>query len=487
MIKQVIEEPKQVMHKKMYIGGGLVDGQATLDIINPATEDRVATVAAAGLDDVETALQAAKAAAPAWAATPVAERQRWMLKLRDAVIANEDMLRDCIHQEMGKPWGGTQEDFDLLERSLKFYAEEIQRVHDETLRDLEGTHDHRIVYEPAGVAVAYLAWNFPLLNLAYKIAPAMAAGCPIVIRPSAATPVSAYAVGELCHQIGLPAGVVNILTTDGYGPSDALAASTIPNVITLIGSTNTGKHLMKTAATSIKKFSMELGGNAPVLVFNDADLDRAADIVTAVKFNNAGQICVTPNRVFVERGVYDAFRDKVVARAKAAKVGFDRNADILTGPMIDGRAWKRVKGLIDDAVAKGATVLAGGDRPAGLEKGHFLAPTVLDGVTAEMQIYQNEIFGPVVSLIPFDDRDTILDRANEGDEGGLASYIFTADLALAEQMAQGLRYGEVQVNGVKYDIYLPHGGIGQSGIGHDCSRLALNDYLVVKRISRALV
>ncbi|WP_303471507.1 MULTISPECIES: aldehyde dehydrogenase family protein [unclassified Marinovum] len=475
------------MHKKMYIGGGLVDGQATLDIINPATEDRVATVAAAGLDDVETALQAAKAAAPAWAATPVAERQRWMLKLRDAVIANEDMLRDCIHQEMGKPWGGTQEDFDLLERSLKFYAEEIQRVHDETLRDLEGTHDHRIVYEPAGVAVAYLAWNFPLLNLAYKIAPAMAAGCPIVIRPSAATPVSAYAVGELCHQIGLPAGVVNILTTDGYGPSDALAASTIPNVITLIGSTNTGKHLMKTAATSIKKFSMELGGNAPVLVFNDADLDRAADIVTAVKFNNAGQICVTPNRVFVERGVYDAFRDKVVARAKAAKVGFDRNADILTGPMIDGRAWKRVKGLIDDAVAKGATVLAGGDRPAGLEKGHFLAPTVLDGVTAEMQIYQNEIFGPVVSLIPFDDRDTILDRANEGDEGGLASYIFTADLALAEQMAHGLRYGEVQVNGVKYDIYLPHGGIGQSGIGHDCSRLALNDYLVVKRISRALV
>lgn len=475
------------MHKKMYIGGGLVDGQGTLDIINPATEDRVATVAAAGLDDVETALQAAKAAAPAWAATPVAERQRWMLKLRDAVIANEDMLRDCIHQEMGKPWGGTQEDFDLLERSLKFYAEEIQRVHDETLRDLEGTHDHRIVYEPAGVAVAYLAWNFPLLNLAYKIAPAMAAGCPIVIRPSAATPVSAYAVGELCHQIGLPAGVVNILTTDGYGPSDALAVSTIPNVITLIGSTNTGKHLMKTAATSIKKFSMELGGNAPVLVFNDADLNRAADIVTAVKFNNAGQICVTPNRVFVERDVYDAFRDKVVARAKAAKVGFDRNADILTGPMIDGRAWKRVKGLIDDAVAKGATVLAGGDRPAGLEKGHFLAPTVLDGVTAEMQIYQNEIFGPVVSLIPFDDRDTILDRANEGDEGGLASYIFTADLALAEQMAHGLRYGEVQVNGVKYDIYLPHGGIGQSGIGHDCSRLALNDYLVVKRISRALV
>ena len=476
-----------VRHKKMYIGGELVEGQARLDVVNPATEDCVATVAAAGLDDVDKALKAARAAAPGWAATPVAERQRWMLKLRDAVIANQEMLRECIHQEMGKPWGGTQEDFDLLERSLKFYAEEIQRVHDETLRDLDGTHDHRIVYEPVGVAVAYLAWNFPLLNLAYKIAPAMAAGCPVIIRPSAATPVSAYAVGELCQEIGLPAGVVNILTTDGYGPSDALAASTIPNLITLIGSTNTGRHLMKVGATSIKKFSMELGGNAPVLIYRDADLDLAAEIVTTVKFNNAGQICVTPNRVFVEREVHDAFRDKVVARARAAKVGFDREADILTGPMIDRRAWARVKGLIDEAVEKGATLLAGGDRPEGLETGHFLAPTVLDQVTPEMRIYQDEIFGPVVSLIPFDDREAVLDRANDGEEGGLASYIFTADLALAEAVAKRLRYGEVQINGVKYDIYLPHGGIGQSGIGHDCSRLALNDYLVVKRISRGLI
>ncbi len=471
---------------RMYIEGGLTTGQGTVEVINPASNECIATVAAAGMNDVERALRAAKAAAPGWAATPVAERQNWMLKLRNAVIEHEDWLRTCIHYEMGKPWGGTQEDFDLLERSLKFYAEEIQRVHDETLRDPDRTHEHRLVYEPVGVAVAYLAWNFPLLNLAYKIGPAMAAGCPVIIRPSAATPVSAYAVGELCQRIGLPAGVVNILTTDGYGPSDALAASTIPNLITLIGSTSTGKHLVTVAATSIKKYSMELGGNAPVLVYRDADLDLAADIVTSVKFNNAGQICVSPNRVFVERDVYDDFREKVVQRARDAKVGFDRDADMLTGPMIDGRAWTRVKGLIDDAVAKGAALLTGGDRPEGLSQGHFMAPTVLDGVTPDMQIYQDEIFGPVVSLIPFDDRDTVLDRANDGEEGGLASYVFTADLALAERVARRLRYGEVQINGVKYDIYLPHGGIGQSGIGHDCSRLALNDYLVVKRISRGL-
>ncbi|MFY0682634.1 MAG: aldehyde dehydrogenase family protein [Thalassovita sp.] len=473
-------------NKKMYIGGALVDGQATIDVTNPATETHVGSVAAAGYDDVEKALQAAKAAAPVWAATSVAERQAWMMKLRDAVLANEEELRSYVHHEMGKPWGGTQEDFDLLERSLKFYAEEIARVHDDTVRDRDGDYDHRMIYEPIGVSVAYLAWNFPLLNLAYKIGPAMAAGSPIIIRPSAATPISAYAVGELCHQIGLPAGVVNILTTDGFGPSDALAASPIPNMITLIGSANTAKHLMKVGATSIKRYSMELGGNAPVLVYKDADLDLAADIVTAVKYNSAGQICVTPNRIFVEAEVHDAFRAKVVERAKAAKVGFDKTADILTGPMIDGRAWTRVKALIDDAVDKGADLLAGGDRPAGLDVGHFMAPTVLDNVTDAMDIYENEIFGPVVSLIPFDDRDTLLERANEGDEGGLSSYIFTRDLALAEKMARGLRYGEIHINGVKYDIYLPHGGIGQSGIGHDCSRLALNDYLVVKRLTRAL-
>ncbi len=471
--------------KKMYIGGRLVDGEGSVEVVNPATEQVVGTVAAAGMGDVQTALEAARDALPTWSRTPIAERQAWMHKLREAVLSNEDILRDCIHQEMAKPWGGTQEDFDLLERALAFYAEEIARVRDEILLDRAGTHQHRLVHEPIGVAVAYLAWNFPLLNLAYKIAPAMAAGCPIIIRPSAATPISAYAVGELCAEIGLPAGVVNILTTDGYAPSDALAASTIPNLVTLIGSTATGRHLMQTGATSIKRYSMELGGNAPVLVFKDADLELAADIVTMIKFNNAGQICVAPNRVFVEAEVAEAFADKVVARAKAATVGFDRYADVLTGPLIDGRAWRRVKGLVDDAVAKGADLLAGGDRPEGLETGHFLAPTVLNNVTPDMDVYRHEIFGPVVGLIPFTDREVVLARANDGEDGGLASYVFTADLALAERVAAGLRYGEVQVNGVKYDIDLPHGGIGQSGIGHDCSRLALDDYLVVKRISRA--
>lgn len=472
--------------KKMYIAGELTDGQGTVDVVNPATDERVATVPTAGMADADRALEAARDAFSVWSCTSIAERQAWMLKLRQAVIDNEGHLRECIHYEMGKPWASTQEDVDSLKNSLQFYAEEIARIHDTSLADRAGTHAHRLVHEPVGVALAFLAWNFPLLNLAFKIGPAMAAGCPIIIRPSEATPISAYAVGELCQQIGLPAGVVQILSTDGYDVADHLSASPIPSLITLIGSTRTGKHIMRTGASTIKRYSMELGGNAPVLIFEDADLDLAADIVCSVKFSNAGQICVSPNRVFVHRAVLEEFTRKAVERAQSAGVGWDKDADILTGPVIDGRAWNRLKTLIDDAVSDGAIVLAGGDRPHGLQKGHFMAPTVLTNVTETMAVYQQENFGPIVSIVPFDDSTDLNRMANDGDEGGLTAYVFTRDLARAERWASSLRYGEVQINGVKYDIDLPHGGIGQSGIGHDCSYLALNDYLIVKRITRAL-
>lgn len=471
---------------QMYINGELSDGTAMREVFNPATETLVATVAVATAEDAEQALQAAKTAVPAWAATPIAERQGWMRRLRDEVIAHEDWLRTCVHHEMGKPWAQTEEDWDRLVASLDFYAEEIARLHDYGLADRAGTHSHRMVYEPSGVAVAFLAWNFPLLNLAFKIGPAMAAGCPIIIRPSEATPISAYAVGALCAKIGLPKGVVQILATESYAVADDLSASTIPQVITLIGSTRTGQHIMRTGATSIKRYSMELGGNAPVLVFEDADLDLAADIVTGVKFSNAGQICVSPNRVFVADAVRGAFTQKVVDRAKAARVGFDKNADITTGPVIDRKAWVRLKGLIDDAVSEGATLLVGGDRPEGLNTGHYLAPTVLTDVRETMNVYREETFGPIVSIVPFDSEADLLRRANDCEEGGLTAYIFTRNLARAEHYAAHLRYGEIQINGVKYDIDLPHGGIGQSGIGHDCSALALHDYLVQKRITRAL-
>lgn len=477
---------KQRFADRMLIAGELTHGQSTIDVTNPATGDHVSRVAAAGFQDVDRALHAARDAFPGWSQTSIAERQDWMRKLRQAVIENEEHLRDCLHFEMGKPWANTAEDLDSLKDSLAFYAEEIARVHDTALADRAGTHSHLLVHEPVGVAVAFLAWNFPLLNLAFKIGPAMAAGCPIIIRPSEQTPISAYAVAALCHQIGLPPGVVQVLCTDGYDVADRLTASEIPALITLIGSTKTGRHLMRTGASTIKRYSMELGGNAPVLVFPDADLDQAVDVICGVKFNNAGQICVSPNRVFVHRDILAPLTEKAVAFAKRTAVGWDKHADILTGPVIDARAWDRLKRLIDDAELDGATILAGGTRPAHCPQGHFLAPTVLAGVTEDMDVYQQETFGPIVSIIPFDDETDLERMANDCDDGGLTAYIFTRDLTLAEAWARKLRYGEIQINGVKYDIDLPHGGIGQSGIGHDCSALALQDYFVIKRITRAL-
>lgn len=243
---------------KMYIAGELVDGETSVDVVNPATGQHVATVAAAGIKEADAALQAAQAALPGWSRTSIAERQQWMRKLRDAVIDNEEALRDCMHYEMGKSWANTQEDYDSLVNALDFFAEEIARLHDTILVDRDGTHQHRLVHESRGVALAFLAWNFPLLNLSFKIAPAMASGCPIIIRPSELTPISAYLVGELCHQIGLPAGVVQILTSKTYDVADHLSASPVPSMITLIGSAKTGAHIMRTGSTSIKHYSMEL-------------------------------------------------------------------------------------------------------------------------------------------------------------------------------------------------------------------------------------
>ena len=469
--------------KKMLVGGRLLKGARRFEVISPATEKPVGTVAWAGADDARAALAAADNAFADWGGAPIAERAKWMHDLRDAVADNEEHLRECVHLEMGKTWEETQEDFDSLKNSLAFYAEEISRMRPESLADRDGTHSHLLTHEPVGVAAAFLAWNFPLLNLAFKIGPAMAAGCPLVVKPSFKSPLSAYAVGELCAQVGVPAGAVNIICGDDAEVGDALSSSTIPALLTLIGSARTARRIMEKGATSVKRHSMELGGNAPVLVFADADLDLAADIVCAVKFGVAGQICVTPNRVFVEKSVAKKFREKVVARAEKKKPGVGRGANM--GPLIDRAAWERVDGLVRDAKKSGAKVLTGGGRPKGVKTGHFYAPTVVDGVTERMRIYREEIFGPVVGLINFSDEASVLRAAND-TEAGLTAYVFTADIGKAERCARKLRFGEIQINGVKYAIDLPHGGVKQSGVGCDCSHLALRDYLAPKRITRAL-
>ena len=351
-----------------------------------------------------------------------------------------------------------------------------------TAPDYENTHTHKLISQPAGVVVAYLAWNFPLLNVAFKLGPALAAGCSIVLKPSEVSPLSAYILGEILNEINFPSGVVNILTGKPDEVAVTLSQSKIPSVVTMIGSTATGKKVIADSASSIKKLSMELGGNAPFIVFDDADLVNAIDLAVAIKYGNSGQICVAANRFFIHENIYDEFVKGFKQKVTELSLGFGLEQSPDMGPLISKNAQSRMTHFVNDAVAKGATLLFGGSVPKSFEGGYWFSPTILVDVTTEMAVFKEEIFGPIAPIMKFNSDEEVLKLANS-TEYGLASYIFTSNANRIQFFSEQLEFGEVQINGIKYAIYLPHGGIKNSGIGHDCSHLALNDYLVQKRIS----
>jgi succinate-semialdehyde dehydrogenase/glutarate-semialdehyde dehydrogenase len=471
---------------ELYIDGQLIEAQEHHSVTSPATGLTVGVVTWATESHARAALEAADRALSSWAAAPAAERAEWMCALAAAVSADEERLRTLVHLETGKPWPETAEDHASLVDSLHYYAREIVQLEAPVLTDAQGGHRHRLEYGAVGVVGAFLAWNFPLLNLGFKLGPAMAAGCPIIVKPSPKAPLSAYAVGDLCARVGLPPGVVNILCGPDDVVGDAISSSPIPAMLTVIGSTETGRRVMRMGASSIKRYSMELGGNAPAIVFQDADLEEAARVIAGLKFTNAGQTCVAPNRVYVHREVAADFLTLVARRAASTTAGFGSRESVEMGPLIDRAAQKRVLALIGEAVAQGADVLVGGDIPPSADtRGAFVSPTVVTGVRAGMRLHDEEVFGPVVSVAEFDDEHDIIVRAND-TSSGLAAYVFTRDPRRAEHVSRALEFGEVHVNGVKHAIDLPHLGIKQSGLGCDCSTLALHDYLSVKRVTEAV-
>jgi len=451
-------------------------------VICPGNDETVAEIAWATKEDALLALNSAKEGFKKWSAMPISERVRWMMKFREVVIENEVLLREAISYEMGKTYEGAEEDYITVVNALQWYSEEIKRRRDEMIPDEDGNFDHIMVSQPAGVAVAFLAWNFPLLNVGYKVGPALAAGCSIIIRPSTSSPLSAYIIGELLHKIDFPKGVINILAGPTKEVAETLSSSTIPSVIALIGSSVTGKKIIASSATSIKKLSMELGGNAPVLVFEDADIHKAVSDEAVLKTGNSGQICVTPNRIFVHKKVFASFESQLKEKFEKVKLGIGRENKPDMGPMIDKEARDRVLGMIKDDVSNGAVLVTGGKIPAGMEKGAYLEPTILKNITPQHRCYREEIFGPVAALIEFEDEKDVLVLAND-TEYGLASYVYTQDVTRIKLIGKTLNFGSIHFNGFKYAIYLPHGGLKESGIGHDCSHLALDDYLVKKRIS----
>lgn len=474
-------------YHQLYIDGELVDAESKkrTEVVCPATGEVIAEVAQAGADDAQKALLSAQRGFAHWSSLSLAERTDWMQKLRKEVLDKENLLRSAIIHEMGKTYEGSWEDIEALVNGLEWYPAAMKNLRDEQIPDYKNTHRHKMIRQPAGVAVAYLAWNFPLLNVGFKLGPALAAGCSIIIKPSILSPLSAYILGEILHEIKFPAGVVNILSGPSSEVATTLSKSKIPSLITMIGSTATGQQVIADSTTSIKRLSMELGGNAPFIVFEDANFEKALDLAIALKFGNCGQICVAANRFFIHKNIYAKFVHTFVKRTEKLILGFGVEEKPDMGPLVTRYDRDRMFELINDAVSQGAKLETGGEVPQGKENGNWIEPAVLTNVSPKMRVFREEIFGPIAPFMSFETDDEVLEMAND-TEYGLASYIFTNKHDRIIRFTEELEFGEVQINGAKYSIYLPHGGIKNSGIGHDCSHLALDDYLIKKRVTTTI-
>jgi succinate-semialdehyde dehydrogenase/glutarate-semialdehyde dehydrogenase len=466
-----------------YINGNMVDGNGPeLTIKNPATEETVGLFNGCGGSQVEEALQAAKAAFPGWSSLSLGERSEWMLKLADALLKEREHVLDLLIAETGKPLPNAEYDFGMLIDCLRYFSEEAKHVEGAIIPDLHNAFHNFIIRQPLGVVAGYLAWNFPLLNLGYKLGPALASGCTCVLKPSGLTPLASLYVGEIASEIGFPAGVFNIIAGDGRSIGAIMNASPIPRMLTLIGSTQAGSEIIRQSGDTIKRFSLELGGNAPAIVMEDADVEAAAKSIVDIKFSNAGQICVSPNRIFVHEKVVESFVHHAVSFASKVMLGAGREPEAQMGPLINNQARERMKELLKDAVRQGATIVLGGKEPVDKQKGYYFLPTVLTGVTEEMRVYQEEVFGPILAISTFTDKDEVVRRANNTSYG-LAAYLFATNVNDILSISGSLESGTVCVNDPFYAVNLPHGGIKNSGVGKDCSAYSLEEYYYLKRIS----
>lgn len=472
---------------KQYINGQLVDGKGgKLDVIDPANGSVYETLNAATGAQAEEALKAAKAAFSTWSWAPLDERVNWLRKYTNAIIEEKEHIVELLSHETGKPYAEACFDFDWGISSLTFFAEEIRRVTGTTYTDYgnqRGGYYHLVDRRPLGVVVGHLAWNYPMGNAALKIGPTIASGCCCVLKPSSQTPLATLYLGEIMHKIGLPAGVVNIVAGPSGELGDALNSSRIPKMITLIGSSATGRQVMAQGATSVKTYSLELGGNAPAIIMEDGDVDLAVRSAVGSQVSNSGQTCIGYNRIYVHESLYDEFCKKVQESLKKVTLGAWKDpGEMVMGPMINKNERDRVLGLIEDAKANGAKILCGGDIPAGFEDGAYLSPTLVADVKEDMRISREEIFGPVIAVRSYSDFEDVLQKAND-TEAGLTSYLYGHDARAIARAFEVLEFGELYVNGQSTGPMLPHCGMRESGVGCDASKWGLQEYFSLKRLS----
>lgn len=472
---------------KQYINGQLVDGKGKkLGVLNPATGIIFESFPAATGEQAIEALEAAKKAFSVWSWTPLDQRVEWLRKYTEAILEEREYIVDLLSQETGKPYAEACYDFDWGISSLRYFAEEIRRVTGTTYSDNAGQRGdfyHLVDQRPLGVVVGHLAWNYPLGNAALKIGPTIASGCCCVLKPSSQTPLATLYLGEVMHRIGLPAGVVNIIAGPSGELGEALNTSRIPKMITLIGSTETGRQVMAQGSTSVKTYSLELGGNAPAIIMEDGDVALAAHLAVISQVSNTGQTCIGYNRIYVHQNRYEEFCQKVLEGFKKVTIGAGRDpGELVMGPMINIRERDRVLELIRDAQRRGARVLCGGDIPAGFENGSYISPTLVADVQEDMRISREEIFGPVIAVRPYTDFEDVLQKAND-TEAGLTSYLYGHDARAIARAYEVLEFGELYVNGFSTGPMLPHCGVRESGVGCDASKWGLKEYFSLKRLS----
>jgi succinate-semialdehyde dehydrogenase/glutarate-semialdehyde dehydrogenase len=449
----------------------------TFDVTNPATGEVIATLPNLDRADAARAIDAAFAAQKAWAAKTGKERAAVLRKLFDLLVANADDLAVILTMEMGKPLAEAKGEILYGASYVEWFAEEAKRVYGDTIPGHQ--QDKRIIVlkQPVGVVAAITPWNFPNAMLARKLAPALAAGCTMVSKPASETPLSAIALAVLAERAGLPDGVFSVVpSTTSSEIGKEFTENEKVRKLTFTGSTNIGRALMRQGADQIMKLGLELGGNAPFIVFDDADLDAAVEGAMVSKYRNNGQTCVCANRIYVQAGVYDAFAQKLATKVRELKVGDGFEDGVQAGPLITSKAVEKVEEHIQDAVAKGANILLGGNRKQGL----FFEPTVLTEVTTDMKVAREETFGPVAPLFKFQSEAEVIEMANE-TEFGLASYFYSKDLAKVFRVAEALEYGMVGINtGLISTEVAPFGGIKQSGQGREGSKYGIDDYLEIK-------
>ncbi len=461
-----------------FIGGRWVGGDARLEVTNPATGKTVGTVPKFGRAETRAAIDAADSAFADWRRRPAAERADYCRKIYQALMDHQEELGRLLTIEMGKPLAEAKGEVAYAANFFKWFGEEARRVYGDVVPSPWADKRIIVAKEPVGVVGSITPWNFPTAMIARKAAAALATGCTIVCKPASQTPFSALAYGVISEIVGLPKGVLNVVTGSASAIADEMCEHPRLRKITFTGSTEIGKALASKAMAHMKRVSMELGGNAPFIVFDDADLDRAVAGAIASKYRNSGQTCVCSNRILVQSSVYDAFAEKLAAAARSLKVGDGLEAGVEQGPLIDEAAVRKVEEHIEDAKTKGARVIAGGKRH---EKGlTFFEPTVLAGVTPSMLVAKEETFGPIAPLFRFETEEDAVRMAND-TEYGLASYFYTRDLGRAFRVMERLEYGIVGVNeGIISTEVAPFGGVKDSGLGREGSKYGLEDYLNIK-------